>query len=110
MTIVRSTVLILAALARPGFGFADAGDGAQDWRLASPVATSVPTAPPSSVLDARLPPAIPGEEVVRGGKKMNVWSTAGSPGGQAPAAAPENVIPPGVNVIVDQRQKGDGRK
>lgn len=30
-------------------------------------------------LDPRMPPVVPGEEVIRNGKKIKVWSTSGSP-------------------------------
>lgn len=55
--------------------------------------------PPNRASDAsfdkRLPPVLPGEEMNDSGKKLNVWSTAGSVGALPPSAPP---APPSVDV------------
>lgn len=74
-------------------------------------------------LDPRLPPVVPGEELVRNGKTTKVWSTSGSPsvGGEVPApnSPPQNWTVnngtgpggngDGVSVIVDGRGLLPGR-
>lgn len=84
-------------------------------------ADPIPTATAGSgevspqVLDKRLPPVIPGQEVSVGERKMNVWSTSG-PVPVAPPPEPwkdENtniqVAPGSVGVIVDERD-GERRR
>jgi len=72
-------------------------DGQQEY---APRPTMQPT------LDQRLPPVLPGEEVERGGKKMKIWSSAGSPSSNpAPQAAQAPQAPQIGSVIVDQRDR-----
>ena len=64
--------------------------------------------------DPRLPPALPGEEMKVGGKKMKIWSTSGAvttnqspepPSPPSPGTNNQNQIDPGkISVIVDQRK------
>lgn len=64
-------------------------------------------------LDKRLPPVLPGEQVIRGNTKMKVWSTAGEVAHEAPPCAGSNEhdcnsnsssgLPSNLSVVVDQR-------
>lgn len=66
--------------------------------------------------DPRLPPALPGEEVQRNGKKMKLWSTSGSPSEQiaTPPAPSQNWTEGGLphingqplSVIVEEDRRG----
>ena len=62
------------------------------------------------VLDKRLPPVMPGQEVTINGKKMNVWSTSGEvPVSQPPEPWRKDSLNikdelHGAEVIVDQRR------
>ena len=56
--------------------------------------------------DKRLPPVLPGEEIVRDGKSMKVWSSSGPvvvADAPDPSHTPGQQLPAGVGVIVDQR-------
>ena len=66
-------------------------------------------------LNKRLPPVIPGQVVEVDGQKIKVWSSAGPvPVGNPPEPWREYNsrsyldVPGGVDVIVDDRQKGGG--
>lgn len=63
-------------------------------------------AAPQEKLDPRLPPLLPGEPVVRGGKKMHMWSTSGP----VPVSEPpepfqgqQKIDVDDVDVIIDRR-------
>jgi hypothetical protein len=59
--------------------------------------------------DKRLPSVLPGEEIVRNGKRMKVWSTTGPvPSNPSidPAYDPSHrILNHGVGIIVDERSK-----
>jgi hypothetical protein len=66
------------------------------------------------LLDKRLPPVVPGQEVTANGKKMNVWSTSG----EVPVSQPpepwrhdrdgKHLNQQGIGVIVDERRGRTG--
>jgi hypothetical protein len=61
-------------------------------------------------LESRLPPVIPGEEIVRGGKRYRAWSTAG-PVPRTLERDEQRISQPGeplaeeLNVFIDRRKK-----
>ena len=87
-----------------GLCLADAPDAANEWSGKEGQALQ---ATAQGTLDPRLPPVLPGEPVVRGGKKMNMWSTSGPvPVGDAPEPFEDKqrIDVDDVDIIVDQRK------
>jgi periplasmic divalent cation tolerance protein len=56
-------------------------------------------------LDPRLPPVLPGEEIIRNGKRIKVWSSAGSVSVATPPAPGETPLIPNIPIIVDKGDK-----
>lgn len=67
-----------------------------------------PRAQVEPTLDPRLPAVIPGQEVIRNGKKIKVWSTGGSPSVGANYQQPQDWTDSGLadnpSIIIDGRQ------
>jgi len=98
-SVICSICVMVAVVAAPGFVFADQSDSGE----------SVPDAddkPTTRQDDDRLPPVLPGEEVVtQTGQKMRVWSSAG-PVPVNPQPTPQTLNGNGyggADIIVDGR-------
>lgn len=102
---VTPMYLLVFGVALLGFQkvYADGNDG-NEWSDKTPQVQPAPPSPQGK-LDPRLPPMLPGEPVVRGGKKMNVWTTSGPvPVSEAPEPFQEKnrIHVDDVDVIVDR--------
>ncbi len=100
---MRRTVILGLVIIQSSICLADGGPNEWSEKVLTPTPGIQPT------LDPRLPPVLPGEPVARGGKKMNVWSTAGSPSGVRPPEVPEpgkGLQDDSIDIIVDRRKSG----
>lgn len=83
-TSLRCSFFMIAALGFSGAAYADGEQDDVGHDVASVTESSSNETSPQ-VLDKRMPPVVPGQEVTVNGKKMKVWSTAGEvPVAQAP--------------------------